>query len=387
MVINPIGQSESPLAGKLRVSARVHMARRREEIWWFDVPAETAPWLAHDASSWALLALPLAARLNEELCVDGAVDPQLKRNLESLLTKWCAWHPQLHKATLICTALSHKPACEEQTALLFTGGVDSFYSLLHYSGLPRISHLVYVEGYDIPLENEGSLTAKRLTLQRVASARGLRLTLVRTNLRRTSFRNLDWGTLAHGPALGAVGLMFGGGFSKMLLSSSYGPQNLCTWGSHPELDPLMSTARTEFVHYGSGLDRFEKTRFVAQFPEALENLHVCWRESTHHNCGTCEKCFRTQLALAIVGALPRAVTFPLGAFSVERLRRLKVNPGLCEKVYPGLAAHAEACGRAEIAEAIRECIRLNVSRGADGNLWESVRQRASPLVQFLQGRP
>ena len=74
------------------------------------------------------------------------------------------------------------------------------------------------------------------------------------------------------------------------------------WGAHPLTDPLLSSDSFRIVHDGAGFTRPEKIETIADWPEALANLRVCWA-GTHRdrNCGRCSKCVRTIMAFRAVG--------------------------------------------------------------------------------------
>ena len=109
--------------------------------------------------------------------------------------------------------------------------------------------------------------------------------------------------------LAGIGLALGGWVANVLVASSYDVNHLIPWGSHPDLDPLWSTERT-FLRLDGGLvTRTEKVTAIAASSIAPSRLKVCWRADIEANCGCCEKCVRTQCALAIAGALERAPVF------------------------------------------------------------------------------
>jgi hypothetical protein len=85
-------------------------------------------------------------------------------------------------------------------------------------------------------------------------------------------------------------------------------QRLKPWGSSPLLDPLWSSDRLAIIHDGCEASRPEKIAYIATSDAALESLHVCAQH--HTNCGSCEKCVATQVALRNADALDRATTFP-----------------------------------------------------------------------------
>ena len=60
---------------------------------------------------------------------------------------------------------------------------------------------------------------------------------------------------------------------------------------------------------GVEVTRTNKVKTIASSAFRLSRLKVCWREDIDTNCGRCEKCIRTQCALAIAGALERAPCF------------------------------------------------------------------------------
>ena len=197
----------------------------------------------------------------------------------------------------------------KSAALMFSGGVDSFYSLLRGSVLP--SALVMVEGFDIPLTQPARTAAAWNSLAIVASHLGLQPVKVTTNLREhTLFRTLDW-EVSHGGALAAVGHLLAEHFSHLLISSSNSYRDATKpWGSHFRIDPLWSSDSMAILHVGATHRRSDKLIAIADEPLVQHNLRVCWEgNSSRMNCGTCEKCLRTQLVLYAAGKLDRFTTF------------------------------------------------------------------------------
>jgi len=83
------------------------------------------------------------------------------------------------------------------------------------------------------------------------------------------------------------------------------------WGTHPELDLLLSDETLQFVHDQTEATRTDKTEFISRFPVALETLRVCYKNPEGaYNCCACEKCLRTMTTLYALGKLNEAVTFP-----------------------------------------------------------------------------
>jgi hypothetical protein len=91
-------------------------------------------------------------------------------------------------------------------------------------------------------------------------------------------------------------------------------------GSHPLTDPLWSTEGTEIVHEGAEVGRADKVAKIAENPAALACLMVC-ANSVTSNCGRCEKCLRTMIALRALGVSTTAFPeFP----PLSHIRRLRI---------------------------------------------------------------
>lgn len=108
----------------------------------------------------------------------------------------------------------------------------------------------------------------------------------------------------------------------MVIPSSWPYRRLLPWGSNPLIDALWSNGPLEFLHDGAEASRMDKLRFVCRMPSAMRHLRVC-PDFTRgaYNCGECEKCRRTLLALRLLGvsdsALPFSKPLDLRAFELD----------------------------------------------------------------------
>lgn len=370
MRVTPSRRGAAPAAGYLRLA--VHVARAGipdDDVVWADVPEEVADDLTDRLDAWLAWLVPHAFECGEDLVLDGPVDAELLRNVRELMEVWSRWRPDKRPVRVTAEPADPSERKGSRTGLFFTAGVDSFYSLLHHDEMARlhpewrlgpVDDLIYVEGYDIPLRNRPALDRKRAALQTVAAATGKKLVTLATNFRDTgvSLRPKAWGPIVHGPAVVASGLLLGRRWRTLLVSASFGYDELNPWGSHVVTDPLLSTSTTRVWHYGAGAssDRLEKTEFLSRFDVALNHLHVCWQDFSDRNCGLCEKCFRTLLALDLVGARDRAASFPAGTFGPDRLRDVWMEKELVVRVYRKLRDHADRLGRADVVTVIDECL-------------------------------
>jgi hypothetical protein len=197
------------------------------------------------------------------------------------------------------------------TALCFSGGVDSFYSLLRGGLSPHL--LVFIHGYDIPLEDEVRLGAFKSTLEVVTAATNSHPVLLRTNLRQhPAFTTYLWDR-AHGGALAAVGHLLSSEINHFVISATYIRSDERPWGSHPLIDHLWSSSRLRVVQYGDGLWRHDKLRAIIDEPLVREYLRVCWENRRPAgNCSHCDKCIMTMVVLAQAGKLDRFPVFETG---------------------------------------------------------------------------
>lgn len=195
-------------------------------------------------------------------------------------------------------------------ALCFTGGVDSFYSLLACDHRP--THLLFVHGFDLTLDDHARREAASRAVRDVAAARGLTPIEVETDLRdHPRFASVSW-EHTHGAALAAVALLLSAEIGSVVIPPSYAPDRMVPWGSRPDLDPRWSVpGRLRVEHGDPVLYRRERLRAVAADPLVHQHLRVCWAHLTPEvNCGRCEKCVRTMIDLEHIGHLGDVATFP-----------------------------------------------------------------------------
>ncbi len=266
---------------------------------WFessDIELRAAP----EAFGCAFL-LP-ALREESTLLIDGEVSAKWLSNIEQLLDIFHEWwgYPKL-----IPKARGHtnnQKAQVERTALFFSGGVDSFHTLLRSNR--KIELLVTVHGFDVYLQDVSRMAAVSSSVQSVAAAVGIKAAIIRTNFREhPEIATTPWNEI-HGGALAAVAHLLSDYVDRILISSAYAYNIERPWGSHWKTDHLWSSDRLQIIHFGAELQRVEKVRAIAGEPLVRQHLRVCWENlSANGNCSRCEKCIRTRLVLAECGEL------------------------------------------------------------------------------------
>lgn len=218
-----------------------------------------------------------------------------------------------------------------QSALLFSGGVDSFYSLLSLAGQRRgPGCLVSI--------NAGAYAARQEwmaafdNLDSIASKVGLPMIYMDTNFHQLfpkpnlvahSLRNISAATLLSG----LVSTLFYS-TSETLRDINYAEAKDTGVMSLMEPQLLNALQRQDIstVLFGIDTNRVSKTRQISSSALVQAHLDVCTnsvyqveRGSGPLNCGQCRKCIRTLFTLEAFGALDRfAGCFPLDAFKQNR---------------------------------------------------------------------
>ncbi|AEF24131.1 hypothetical protein [Pseudomonas fulva] len=264
-----------------------------------------------NAEAIAPLVMLAAMRLGQNIRVEEACSTTFLANMQELSGIFARWFSDqrfrqvaFEGDSLLVPAA--KP--EGRVASFFTGGVDSFYTFLKHRD--EITDLIYVHGFDLPLEE----TEKRASIsemgRRIERATGVRFREVETNGRKLLRDWGRWGVHGHGLGLGCIGRLMASEFKRIYIPSSFHERDLFPWSSHPETDVLYSDESIEFVHDGCEAFRAEKLEFISEFSVALENLRVCGEKNQLElNCCRCEKCVRTMTSLYACKALGQAHTF------------------------------------------------------------------------------
>lgn len=250
----------------------------------------------------------------EDLVLEAPVSSKLLSNTQGIVDLIHSWDPRYARVRVDAAPAAVGEGRGAGVALFFSGGVDSFYSLLknldeHPEGPDAITRLVHVHRYGTR-HGYDEATRDKITshMEGIARASGKELLLVDGNLREQW--RAPW-RMHHGPALISTMLPLGSIIGRCLVASSWAPQTEHPWGTHPELDPKWSTEDIQIINDASGIYRTEKLASrVAHSHLALENLRVCWRDDAQpKNCGRCRKCVQAMVVLHTEGVLDRCTAF------------------------------------------------------------------------------
>lgn len=367
--LRSIATREGELRATLSVNEREHTVTYRAA----GFPFDDRP----DAMFAA--AVPIAMRRSSALRADQPVSPRLLAGASRAQSILAAWDGRLRPVELRADIRDEgEPAPGRGVAAFFTGGVDSFYSVLKRRA--ELDALVYVHGFDVALDEHDKRDLVSRELRSVAAELELPLIEVETDLRRTSDAHCGWRRIYTGVALASVGLLLATRFRLVLIPATHSYRDLHPTGTHPLLDPLWSTEHLE-IAYVDAVTRVQKLSEISRSDLAMRSLRVCFAEGEPElNCGRCNKCLRTMAGLRIVGGLARCRTLP-DELPLRRISRVPIrHDDAMTYVRENLAA-AEALGTdPRLVLALRRLTRRGTRR-----VMRRERRRAARDYQRLVG--
>lgn len=310
MIVDKIRLVEHAEHCQLTARVRRESGPAWENDLWFRFPSRLRPGLIAEADPF-LTALLLPSMVGEKrLLIEGSVAPKLLKNAARIQDIYTAW---VGNARHVSIETGQRPMLVEPpgpgTGVFFSGGVDSFYTLLKNAG--TVTHLILIDRLDSKqMNSEAVCRDTREHAGRVAARLGKELLVVETNARTLFVPAVTW-RYYHGAVLAAIGLALRKVMGTVFIAGTHTYDHLRPWGSHPLLDPLWSTEATEIVYDGAEATRAQKVMNCLCHSElALQSLRVCLSADDQYNCGRCEKCLRTMIPLYVAGYLGRSTAFP-----------------------------------------------------------------------------
>ena len=384
-----------------------HTEPARPSTLWFTFPDTVGSHVTDRADGFVAALLPLAMWLGEDLTVHGRLSYRLAAGARDYQRLQSAWKPaMLRPVEVRADRFDAAPAGGSAGAVgtAFSGGVDSFHTLLTHLGenepfAPyRITHAVIINGFDpdADLDGGGGFAPLQDLYTRVLKALGVDLVVVRTNL--LEFVGLLLLKQSFAAFVTVPALLLGGLFARYYVPSSYKFTLLHRFpdGSHPMFDHLLATESLETIHDGGHLTRVEKTLALTRWPVTFDNLRVCVNATGVQpgrdavaNCCVCEKCVRTMATLEVAGALAgyRCFARPLTRGNIRRLELSSPGVRVFEEE---ILEFAEASGRRDIARDLRRAIWHSVlyrSRVRSLMLASYRLEQRSPLWAALVHKP
>jgi hypothetical protein len=291
------------------------------------------------------------------------VSPRLLRAVPWIHSFFHDWQRRFRRVNIVAPARTPgEPPAGRKTACFFSGGVDSFYTLV--SNLERVDECVFIHGFDFQPEDLAAGEAVVARLREGVEKLGKRLieVWIEWHAHHVIRPAVNW-IEHHGSVLAAVALWLARRYHTMLIATTSSPSWPYPWGSHPALDYLWSTENVRIEHVGFELERRQRTAGAAGNEIAMRYLRVCPKPTAAGtNCGSCEKCLRTMVEMRLCGALGRCRAFdkPLDLEAVARVRFRTASHRRSALALRNLTVQnlcaAELNGDEELARALRTAL-------------------------------
>jgi hypothetical protein len=340
----------------------------------FEVADALGADLEASPEAFALAALPAAVwRGERRLWIDGPLCPRLASGLARLMQVWSGWYRHCRPVALEpARGLAAPPARPSPRAAMFlSGGVDSL-ALLRRSraerpaghpDAPRDAIVLFgnngfeFEGGRPVADRLAGFDALLARLAPLAEREGLTLVPVHFDARWLLPGYRAWTSLAFGPMIASVAHALWRRHTSVLLASS-SARTERPHGSRSDTDPLYTSAAVEIRVGDPDVSRFEKIRRIADWEPALAIVQPCWLRSRRLadgrlNCGRCEKCLRTMLALLALGRLSDCPAFVEDDVRAEWIDGAAVPSQSKLDLLLDLEEPLAGCGREDLVRALR----------------------------------
>lgn len=358
-------------AGRLDHKLTLAASDRASPLWKKEITfAVDAPFDVPDLSTadpFLIASLFPAMGQGGTLRIHGKISRRLLRNVIDYQSAWSLAAPE--HCRLIDIEVEDvvdfpdwEPAPVPRAIVALSGGVDSLLALFrnasgdagptgHHVGATMMIH-----GMATGREDNADPTELIADLRSISNTFDVPLAVVDTNITQVVRKHY----LSHATWLASCLSLFSEKFDTGLIGSSvpfYDP-GWEVYGSHPLLDPFLSSGKMSIRDDEGLYGRVDKIALLSRYPDAINRLRVCVHPfRAERNCCRCEKCIRTMLCFIASGnEIPRAA-FPDG------LRLTDIGIGLGQKIslelVPGMLAAAERNGTDDRAEmqALRKAYR------------------------------
>ncbi|NYF99051.1 hypothetical protein [Janibacter cremeus] len=308
---------------RLRVTTR--LAGAAVDELWFEVPRHVEDMVTRRSDPFAVALVLPAMRLGVDLHLHGVVTDELllRLNHEYQHLHRSAF-PQYRAITVTSDDVAPPEAAGPGVAAGFSGGVDS-YALLHDYFLDedcppslRVTHWLFNNVGSHGAGKADALFTRRLSdVRHALEPTRLPVIDVDSNVDAAYQLGRRHGHTAflqtHTARNAAVAHLLAPGLGLWLYASSSHYRHMHVRPSSTSSPSesiglqLLSTSSLQLRSVGGEYTRVDKTRVMADVPDAVNHLDVCIREefdAPSTNCSACFKCLRTIYALELLGLAP-----------------------------------------------------------------------------------
>jgi hypothetical protein len=260
-----------------------------------------------DASFAVWAVLPAAMEGGFNIHINQPVDREVMANAERLTRIWELWVPGRYRSIEIsCEGEWAKIRNNRSSRIdLYSGGVDSTFSILRLASRESRAHALTVEGLEY---RDKSGSAARFPQLMAKTAPLLEKLNYEQIVVRTDAR-FDPISLTHGLTLASCAFLLSDLFEEGTIEADRTPaQDMVTfpWGTNHITNDYLAGSDFALRTIGSDASRTEKLAAIAENEIALPFLSFC-REPAFLplNCGRCNKCIRTKMMFAAtIGRIP-----------------------------------------------------------------------------------
>jgi hypothetical protein len=371
--------------GRRRVAADIvwETCERGPDKVYFEIDPEHKDRLALNPDAFLLAAfIPAIKNREKRIKIEGAICAELAlgiKRVEAFIRHW--YYPDLpHRLSIESqTATIPMWSCGEgrSKGFFFSGGIDSLATLLRNREIFKPEHRNHIDCgitvFGLEMDQLEQLGPVEQRLERIAQGAGLQRVTLRTNVRVLDDNWQFWEYQWQGSVLASIAHVLARSLDCVFVASTIDYKYLKPYGSHPLIDPLLSSSYMRIVHDGLTMNRLEKVKLVSQYAYAINNLRCC-NQSQHYdgdyvNCGKCEKCLRTMMALHVLGRLDTARCFRDPSVSAEKIDSLKPLSATSKIWWDEFAPLMQASDDADLREAVnRKVLKLPVSGNRQNHL-------------------
>jgi hypothetical protein len=301
------------------------------------------------------IVLPLAWVIGADVWVNE-LDKTFAASMEALQQEYNRMYPEARFMTkLTADKLVDNKYASDNTALLFSGGLDATYSLFSNMNLKPI--LIMILGtVDVPISNISFQKTLVREYSDFARREGLDLHFIRTDaLEMLDRRRIDhffskfqgrlegdfWRGIGYSVGhIGQTAPLSIGRFNRLVVAGAYDQTQARQMKAHPDAscpdtDEKIKWASTYVIHDGR-VPRHEKAFALRKTLNAHRlKLRPCWYASDLYllprqppnlsdaiNCNRCAKCLRTIAELTLAGIDPNECGFSVDPLTFDRMRAM-----------------------------------------------------------------
>ncbi len=215
-----------------KISADVFVNDEKNKVW-YEFPWNMEEIALRPANSFLVAFMPIAMKFGGKFKIEGEISQNLYNQMATYQDIMTKWYPELSRVEICADKISKDINFKEKRKRIscFTGGVDSFYTLIKHQN--EIDNLLYVWGFDIPLGEVKFYNKVEKHLSTVAGKFNKDIVFVKTNLGfDVTNKYLAWGNYCHGPAIASVILFMTSKYNECLMPSNNDYSVLVPRGSH-----------------------------------------------------------------------------------------------------------------------------------------------------------